>query len=154
MYEQVEKSKENRGKSVANSIAQKKSNVKQDFGFVDNRFGSVTQRKLELGFDNSPMQYVKKNGKQQAGMPAKSKHGTKEKQQSKAQRAFNAFQSYRSDFFSSNNVTVGQVNQYFIEGNKLHGHGSSSGGKDSGENQATKDDANNFVGWWRKKYDK
>jgi hypothetical protein len=37
MYAQVEKPKENIGKAVANSVAQKKSNVKQGFGFVDNR---------------------------------------------------------------------------------------------------------------------
>ena len=37
MYAQVEKPKENKSRAVANSVAQKKSNVKQGFGFVDNR---------------------------------------------------------------------------------------------------------------------
>jgi hypothetical protein len=37
MYEQVEKSKENKSRAVANSVIQKKSDVKQGFGFVDNR---------------------------------------------------------------------------------------------------------------------
>lgn len=37
MYEQVEKSKENKSRSVANAVAQKKGNVKLGFGFVDNR---------------------------------------------------------------------------------------------------------------------
>lgn len=37
MYEQVEKPKENKSRAVTNSVAQKKSDVKQGFGFVDNR---------------------------------------------------------------------------------------------------------------------
>jgi len=45
MYEQVEKPKENKSKAVVNSVAQKKSNGKQGFGFVDNRPESITQRK-------------------------------------------------------------------------------------------------------------
>jgi len=98
------------------------------------------------------IQLVRKGRKQQAGMPKKSKHGSKEKQQSKAQRAFNAFQSYRSDFFADNGVTVGHVTQFLKEGNKLHGHGSGEGSKDSGENPATTEDANVFVGWYRKNF--
>jgi hypothetical protein len=47
MYEQVEKSKENKSRSVDNSIAQKQSNVKQDFGFVDNRPKAIIQAKLQ-----------------------------------------------------------------------------------------------------------
>lgn len=54
MYEQVEKSKENtasadwrKSRSVANSVAQKKSNIKQGFGFVDNRPKTIVQRKLQ-----------------------------------------------------------------------------------------------------------
>jgi len=37
MYAQVEKPKENKGRAVANSVAKKKNNMKQGFGFVDNR---------------------------------------------------------------------------------------------------------------------
>lgn len=37
MYEQVEKPKENKSKAVANSVYQKKNNVKQKYGFEDNR---------------------------------------------------------------------------------------------------------------------
>ena len=37
MYEQVEKPKENKSRANANAVAQKKSNTKQSFGFVDNR---------------------------------------------------------------------------------------------------------------------
>jgi hypothetical protein len=37
MYEQIEKPKEKKSIAVANSVAQKKSNVKQGFGFLDNR---------------------------------------------------------------------------------------------------------------------
>ncbi|MFA8434700.1 MAG: hypothetical protein ACEPOZ_09310 [Marinifilaceae bacterium] len=47
MYAQVEKSKETRSRAVANSVAQKKSNVKQGFGFVDNRAEAVTQTILQ-----------------------------------------------------------------------------------------------------------
>lgn len=42
MYAQVEKTKEN--KSVANSVTQKKSGVKQGLEFVDNRLNIVAQR--------------------------------------------------------------------------------------------------------------
>ncbi|MPY23404.1 hypothetical protein [Shewanella sp. YLB-07] len=70
MYEQVEKPKENKSRSVAKSVAQKKHNGKQRFGFMDNRpktglqknssdratataqlNGGIVQRKL--GFDKS-----------------------------------------------------------------------------------------------------
>ena len=43
MYEQVEKPKENKSSTATDSVAQKKSNVKQDFGFVDNRPAAFTQ---------------------------------------------------------------------------------------------------------------
>jgi hypothetical protein len=43
MYEQVEKPKENKSRAVANSVAQKKSNIKQGFGFVDNRQLNTSQ---------------------------------------------------------------------------------------------------------------
>ncbi len=45
MYEQVEKPKENKSVSLANSVALKKSNTNQGFGFVDNRPESIAQRK-------------------------------------------------------------------------------------------------------------
>lgn len=47
MYEQVKKPKENKSRAVANSVAQKKSNVKQGFGFVDNRPEVMNQRKVQ-----------------------------------------------------------------------------------------------------------
>lgn len=37
MYEQVEKTNENKSRAVANNVAQKKSSVRQVFGFTDNR---------------------------------------------------------------------------------------------------------------------
>lgn len=148
MYSRVEKT----------SVKQKMHVNSQNRVSFDNRPKAFALVKVKLGLNRnlllSPIQYVRPGGKQQAGMPAKSKPGTKEKQQSKAQRAFNAFQKYRSDFFADNKVTVAHVQQYLAIGNKLHGHGSSSGSKDSGENQATKDDAAAFVGWWRKRYGK
>lgn len=48
MYAQVEKPKENRSREVANSIAQKKSNVMQGFGSVGNRPKNIAQRRLQL----------------------------------------------------------------------------------------------------------
>lgn len=53
MYVQVEKPKENKGKAVANSIAQKKNNMKQWVGFVDNRPEAIEQRKRQKSFKNS-----------------------------------------------------------------------------------------------------
>lgn len=47
MYVQMEKPKENKSRAVANSVAQKKSSVKQGFGIVDNRPESIRQRKLQ-----------------------------------------------------------------------------------------------------------
>ncbi|MBW2569931.1 MAG: hypothetical protein JRE47_11350 [Deltaproteobacteria bacterium] len=46
MYEQVDKSKENKSRAVANSVAQNMRNVKQGFGFVDNRAEAIAQREL------------------------------------------------------------------------------------------------------------
>ena len=37
MYEQVEKPKKNKSRAIANSVGQKKSNVKQAVDFMDNR---------------------------------------------------------------------------------------------------------------------
>lgn len=48
MYVQVEKSKDNIRRAVANSVVQKKSNGTQGFGFVDNRPNAVEQRKLQV----------------------------------------------------------------------------------------------------------
>lgn len=45
MYTQVEKLKKNKGRTLANSVAQKKSNVKKGFGFVDHRPGSYCSKK-------------------------------------------------------------------------------------------------------------
>ena len=47
MYAQVEKTKENKSSAVANSVCQRKNNMTQGFGFVDNRPEAVTQRKLQ-----------------------------------------------------------------------------------------------------------
>lgn len=57
MYAQVEKSKVNKRRAVANSVTIHKSNAKQGFGVVDNRlkstsvFHAVTQKKEKRGFD-------------------------------------------------------------------------------------------------------
>lgn len=62
MYEQVEKPKENKSRAVANSVTQKKSNVNQSFGFVDNRPEAIVQRKVqELADDYSSQQRAVQN---------------------------------------------------------------------------------------------
>jgi hypothetical protein len=54
MYAQVEKPKENKSRSIANSVAQKKCNGKQIYGFVDNRTEAIVQLKLrEMANDSS-----------------------------------------------------------------------------------------------------
>lgn len=52
MYEQIEKTKE-KSRVVANSISQKKSNVKQGFGFVDNRIETKRKTLLTKELSNS-----------------------------------------------------------------------------------------------------
>lgn len=47
MYVQIEKPKENKRRAVANSVAQRKGFVEQNFGFVDNRPEAISQRKLK-----------------------------------------------------------------------------------------------------------
>jgi hypothetical protein len=59
MPEQLKKPKENKSKAVASSAAQKKSNVKQGFGFMDNRPASIVQ-KIQTLNHNSPSQPVQK----------------------------------------------------------------------------------------------
>ncbi len=54
MYAQVEKPKENKSRANANSVGQKKSGVKQGFGFVDNRPEAIAQKKLQGLVNNSP----------------------------------------------------------------------------------------------------
>ncbi len=54
MYEQIEKPKENKNKAIANSAAQKKSNVKRGFGFVDNWPETIAQSKLQEMTNNCP----------------------------------------------------------------------------------------------------
>lgn len=54
MYSQENKSNENKSRAIANSVAQKKSNGRQGFGFVDNRPEAIAQRKLQEMANNSP----------------------------------------------------------------------------------------------------
>ena len=62
MYEQVEKPKEDKSRTVAASVNQKKSNRKQGFGFVDNRPEAVVQRKLQTTtFDSTDTNIKNRN---------------------------------------------------------------------------------------------
>ena len=48
MYAQVEKQKDNnKSRAIANSVIQKRSDMKQGFGFVDNRLEAVAQKKMQ-----------------------------------------------------------------------------------------------------------
>lgn len=51
MYAQVEKPKENKSRAVANNVAQKKSDERQCFEFVDNRTDGLLQLKSKLNFN-------------------------------------------------------------------------------------------------------
>lgn len=61
MYKQVEKPKENTSKAVANSVVQKRSNMKQGFVFLDNRPEMITQRKIQVMADEYSEQLGKQN---------------------------------------------------------------------------------------------
>lgn len=138
-------------KDTSSSILQRQASSASSIHLKDYRQEALVQTKLLDSMNSNSIQLVKKGGKQQAGMPKKAKGGSKEKQQSKAQRAFNAISSYRSDFCAEYNVTLKDVTQYLNEGNVLHGHASAD--SNSKENSATTQDANHFVGWYRAKHD-
>jgi hypothetical protein len=57
MYEQVQKPKENKSRAVANSVGQKKSNVRQGFRFENNRQEAWNQNEIQRKIENSPTQY-------------------------------------------------------------------------------------------------
>ena len=88
MYKQVEKSKEDKSRSVANSIGQKKNNVEQYLGFKDNRKDVSVQRKLqekpESYSENSSDSLLSANpsrplqlGKKSGNVSSDYKYGTK-----------------------------------------------------------------------------
>ena len=52
MYAQVERLKENKSRAFAHSVVQKKNDVKQAFGFVDNRQEAILQRKIPAMVNN------------------------------------------------------------------------------------------------------
>lgn len=60
----VEKTKESKGQSAANAAGRKENNVKQGFGFVDNRSVSFAQRKKQALTNDStphPIQIIENN---------------------------------------------------------------------------------------------
>lgn len=68
MYAQVEKSKDNKNRTVANSVSQKKNSVKQALGFVDSR-----TQKLSIGV--STIQQVTDDGKSGGSLEDGGMHG-------------------------------------------------------------------------------
>jgi len=58
MYEQVDKPKENKSRSVADKISQKHSGSKSTFQFVDNRAEAIAQRKLQKMAHNKSSQLM------------------------------------------------------------------------------------------------
>lgn len=165
MYQKAEKTKKNGNSTVTKSVAQKKSNGQPDNLIEDNRVDVSKIHALQLSINNTRREgeadsHIQNAGTLQLKKPKrkfrrkaarKKKKRDVSRQQSKAQRAYNAFSSYRSDFFSDNDVTVGQVKQFLDQGYSLHGHGSDPS-TDSGENLCTKQDANTFIGWHRKNF--
>lgn len=61
MYAKVEKQKDDRSRAVADFVAQNKSNLKNDVGFVDNRPEAIVQRK-HLDSANNSLQITQLNG--------------------------------------------------------------------------------------------
>jgi hypothetical protein len=59
MYEQKEKLKDNKSRSVANSVRQKKNEMKQGFSFVDNRSTDVTQ--LRVSNENGTSEIIQRH---------------------------------------------------------------------------------------------
>jgi hypothetical protein len=123
---------------AANATAvQKQANNNAGFHLEDNRTTSASI-------------ITQLNPKNKAKAPAKSaKAGKAAKQQSKEQRVLNNVQKYRPDFCSDNNITVAHISAYLKTGATLKGHGSGKSG--DGENNATKEDIDRFVGWFRKR---
>jgi hypothetical protein len=74
MYVQVKKPKENKSRAVANSVTQKKSNVKQSFGFVDNRPKSNAQKKIQSQANDSSLLPIQKK-ENNTGLPENLKSG-------------------------------------------------------------------------------
>ena len=71
MYTQVEKTKENKSRGVANLVAQKKRTERQGFGFVDNRPEVIAQRKLQAMVNNySDSHPIQKKENKSLKMPA------------------------------------------------------------------------------------
>ncbi|SCY14703.1 hypothetical protein [Desulfoluna spongiiphila] len=62
MNAQVEKSYDNKNRTAANSVGKKKCNRKQGLGFVDNRFESIAQRKLQDMVNISTQKNKHENG--------------------------------------------------------------------------------------------
>ncbi|MZI92908.1 hypothetical protein F9817_06825 [Vibrio sp. CAIM 722] len=56
MYEQVEKPKENKSRAVDHSVAQKKNQMNQSYGFVDNRPELILQQRLKGKLKTSNVQ--------------------------------------------------------------------------------------------------
>jgi hypothetical protein len=54
MYQQVDKTKENKIRSAANFVVCSKNNAKQCFGFIDNRSATAFQRRFNKGESCSP----------------------------------------------------------------------------------------------------
>ncbi|MEP5340719.1 MAG: hypothetical protein ABJL44_13325 [Algibacter sp.] len=53
MYEQADKSKENKSRAVANVVSKKQSNSKSAFQFVDNRLEVVAKKLQEMANSRS-----------------------------------------------------------------------------------------------------
>lgn len=66
MQAHADKNQENKDKAVANTVSQKKSDIKSAFRFVDNRSEFIAQRKLQEAANNSPRAKQMKASQQMA----------------------------------------------------------------------------------------
>ncbi len=78
MYAQQKKPKENKSRTVANSVVQKKSNVKQGLGFVDNRTETYLQRHINAKVNNNSAQHQSiRENENNTSLPDNKKAGMK-----------------------------------------------------------------------------
>ncbi|MEO8237517.1 MAG: hypothetical protein ABI576_05360 [Flavobacterium sp.] len=92
MYEQVDKSKENKSTIVTNSVIQNKNNGKNSKVIVDNRPESILQRKIGDAISNSKKNVAQLHPKKASGAGMERKdpgHGQVQSKQHAATRAKN-----------------------------------------------------------------
>ena len=133
MYEQVEKPKKNKSRAIANSVVNKKNEVKQEKRLEDNREKKHNDV-VQLG----------KNGKKKAAMERNA--NKKAKAQSMGDRSYNNLCDYRSGWIKRNNITAQNVKDFRKTYSKgIRGH--ASGNNNDGEQGNTTEDCKAYKSW-------